>query len=89
MTLLHAFDGHTGGGICASAAPARPRSKSKIDAIANTTAWVGWKCCFNKYLLVVRVAGRMSDKADVNKLVKEKIDKYAHFTPQDLGWKVQ
>jgi len=31
----------------------------------------------------------MSDKADVNKLVKEKIDKYAHFTPQDLGWKVQ
>jgi len=31
----------------------------------------------------------MSDKADVNKLVKEEIDKYAHFTPQDLGWKVQ
>ena len=24
--------------------------------------------------------------ADLNKLVKEEIDKYARFTPQDLGW---
>ena len=27
--------------------------------------------------------------ADLNKLVKEEIDKYARFTPQDLGWKAQ
>ncbi|HEY7168026.1 MAG TPA: tripartite tricarboxylate transporter substrate binding protein [Candidatus Binatia bacterium] len=27
--------------------------------------------------------------ADVNKLVKEEIDKYSRFTPQDLGWKAQ
>jgi len=27
--------------------------------------------------------------ADLNKLVKEKIDKYVRFTPQDLGWKAQ
>jgi tripartite-type tricarboxylate transporter receptor subunit TctC len=26
---------------------------------------------------------------DVNKLVKEEIDKYARFTPEDLGWKAQ
>jgi hypothetical protein len=25
----------------------------------------------------------------LNKLVKEEIDKYARFTPQDLGWKTQ
>lgn len=27
--------------------------------------------------------------ADVNKLVKEEIDKYSRFTPEDLGWKAQ
>jgi len=27
--------------------------------------------------------------ADLNKLAKEEIDKYARFTPQDLGWKAQ
>ncbi len=27
--------------------------------------------------------------ADLNKLVKEEIEKYARFTPQDLGWKAQ
>ena len=27
--------------------------------------------------------------AGLNKLVKEEIDKYARFTPQDLGWKAQ
>ena len=27
--------------------------------------------------------------ADMNKLVKEEIDKYSRFTPQDLGWKAQ
>jgi hypothetical protein len=27
--------------------------------------------------------------ADVNKLVKEEIDKYSRFTPADLGWKAQ
>jgi hypothetical protein len=27
--------------------------------------------------------------ADLNKLVKEGIDKYARFTPQDHGWKAQ
>ena len=27
--------------------------------------------------------------ADLNKLVKEEIDKYSRFTPQDLGWKAQ
>ena len=27
--------------------------------------------------------------ADMNKLVKEEIDKYYRFTPQDLGWKAQ
>jgi tripartite-type tricarboxylate transporter receptor subunit TctC len=26
---------------------------------------------------------------DLNRLVKEEIDKYARFTPQDLGWKTQ
>ena len=26
---------------------------------------------------------------DLNKLIKEEIDKYARFTPQDLGWKAQ
>jgi hypothetical protein len=77
MTLVHSFDGHTGRGICASAAPARPRSKSKIDAIANTTRWGEWKCGFINTSSVAQVGWRMSDKADVNKLVKEEIDKYA------------
>jgi tripartite-type tricarboxylate transporter receptor subunit TctC len=27
--------------------------------------------------------------ADMNKLVKEEIDKYSRFTPEDLGWKAQ
>ena len=27
--------------------------------------------------------------ADMNKLVKEEIDKYSRFTPEDLGWKTQ
>ena len=27
--------------------------------------------------------------ADVNELVKEEIDKYSRFTPEDLGWKAQ
>ncbi len=27
--------------------------------------------------------------ADLNKLVKEEIDKYSRFTPPDLGWKAQ
>ena len=27
--------------------------------------------------------------ADLNKLVKEEIDKYSRFTPEDLGWKAQ
>ena len=27
--------------------------------------------------------------ADLNKLIKEEIDKYSRFTPEDLGWKAQ
>ena len=27
--------------------------------------------------------------ADLNKLIKEEIDKYSRFTPEDLGWKTQ
>ncbi len=27
--------------------------------------------------------------ADINKLIKEEIDKYSRFTPEDLGWKAQ
>jgi tripartite-type tricarboxylate transporter receptor subunit TctC len=27
--------------------------------------------------------------ADLNKLVKDEIDKYSRFTPEDLGWKAQ
>jgi tripartite-type tricarboxylate transporter receptor subunit TctC len=27
--------------------------------------------------------------ADMNKLIKEEIDKYSRFTPEDLGWKAQ
>ena len=27
--------------------------------------------------------------ADLNKLMKEEIDKYSRFTPEDLGWKAQ
>jgi hypothetical protein len=27
------------------------------------------------------------NQGDHNKLVKEEIDKYARFAPQDLGWK--
>ena len=26
---------------------------------------------------------------DLNKLIKEEIDKYSRFTPEDLGWKTQ
>jgi tripartite-type tricarboxylate transporter receptor subunit TctC len=28
-------------------------------------------------------------EADVNKLIKEEIDKYSRFTPEDLGWKAK
>jgi tripartite-type tricarboxylate transporter receptor subunit TctC len=28
-------------------------------------------------------------EADVNKLVKDEINKYSRFTPEDLGWKAQ
>ena len=30
-----------------------------------------------------------TETADVNRLVKEEIEKYSRFTPQDLGWKAQ
>jgi hypothetical protein len=27
--------------------------------------------------------------ADMNKLMKEEMEKYSRFTPEDLGWKAQ
>jgi hypothetical protein len=27
--------------------------------------------------------------ADLNKLIKDEVDKYSRFTPEDLGWKAQ